>query len=128
MLCLLPLLFRLLMKCYFILYSPSSIEFLTKDVLKCLGLISFPASSWCLEREKLKRNENGNWCVLISLCSPRSECEPSRQWERLYMWQGLCFGEALTITATALGSSAQQWGSPWTAYSFQFFPRFRVFS
>ena len=121
LLMLLPLLFMLFIKYYFILYSPPWIEFLTKDVLKCLGLISFSASSWCLEREKLERNKYGG-CVLVSLWGPWSECEHCRYWQGLHMQRDLCFGEAWPSQPRPWDQRVQKMCSPSTVCSFQFSP------
>ena len=52
----------LFIKYYFILYSPSWIEFLTKDVLKCLGLISFQHPVGALKGRSLKGINMGAVC------------------------------------------------------------------
>ena len=52
----------LFIKYYFILYSPSWIEFLTKDVLKCLGLISFQHPVGALKERSLKGINMGAVC------------------------------------------------------------------
>ena len=52
----------LFIKCYFTLYSPPWIEFLTKDVLKCLGLISFQHPVGALKGRSLKGINMGAVC------------------------------------------------------------------